>query len=532
MAQKTRLRNQVRRTADFAQKDSESRFRAIFDQTCRLMELLSPDGRVLEINQAVLSFTGIQANEIINKYLWESAWWSGSPAVQQNICSAIKQAASGSLVRMEIPYPDTSGDLHIFDFSVKPAFDDAGNVDLLIAEGHDISERKRMEEEKNQINAQLLQARKMESVGRLAGGIAHDFNNMLSAILGHTELALMRCNSANPLFEDLQAIREAARRSADLTQQLLAFARKQTITPRVLDINKSVSGTLRLLRRLLGENINLIWMPGSDVWPIKMDPSQIDQILANLCINARDAIIGSGKISVETCNISFDEAYCAAYPAYGRGEYVVLIVRDDGCGMSKETLDHIYEPFFTTKEAGSGTGLGLATVYGIVQQNSGYICVQSEPCKGTTFKVFLPKFAGATIETTAESNAKTLNSQGETVLVVEDEPEILDIYRTMLEKLGYRVLTAGTPSEAIREAKAHASDLQLLITDIIMPEMNGRDLARLISDIKPGLKCLFSSGYAAAALDNHNVPDASFEFIQKPFSMQDLAIKAREALGC
>jgi two-component system, cell cycle sensor histidine kinase and response regulator CckA len=532
MAEIARLRNPMRRKADFVRRESESRFQAIFNQTYRLMELLSPDGRVLEINQAALSFMGIQAKEIINKFLWESAWWSGSPSVQQNVRSAIKQAAEGALVRMEIPYPNAGGDLHLFDFSVKPVFGATGNVDLLIAEGHDISERKRMEEEKIQLNAQLLQARKMESVGRLAGGIAHDFNNMLSAILGHTELALMRCNPTNPLCEDLQAIRDAARRSADLTQQLLAFARKRTIAPKVLEMNKTVSGTLRLLQRLLGANINLIWMPGTDVWPIKMDPSQIDQILTNLCINARDAISGTGKITVETYNISFDEAYCASHLSCARGEYVALIVRDDGCGMSKEVLDHLFEPFFTTKEAGNGTGLGLATIYGIIQQNSGFIRVQSKPAKGTTFKIFLPRFTGAIMETTVEGNVKTFKSQGETVLVVEDEPAILDLYRTMLEKLGYRVLTAGTPSEAIREAKAHASDLQLLITDVVMPEMNGRDLARLISDIRPGLKCLFSSGYTAEAIDHYNVPDTGFEFIQKPFSMQDLALKAREALGC
>jgi PAS domain S-box-containing protein len=521
----------MRRKADFVRRESESRFQAIFNQTYRLMELLSPDGRVLEINQAAISFMGIQAKEIINKFIWESAWWSGSPAVQQNIRSAIKQAAEGALVRMEIPYPDAGGDLHLFDFSVKPVFNSAGNLDLLVAEGHDISERRRMEEEKIQLNAQLLQARKMESVGRLAGGIAHDFNNMLSAILGHTELALMRCDPANPLYEDLQAILDAARRSADLTQQLLAFARKRTIAPKVLDMNKTVSDALRLMQRLLGANINLIWLPGTDVWPIKMDSSQIDQILTNLCINARDAIGGPGKITVETYNISFDEAYCASQLSCARGEYVALIVRDDGCGMNKEVLDHLFEPFFTTKEAGNG--LGLSTIYGIVQQNSGFIRVQSKPGNGTTFKIFLPRFAGAIIETTVESNVTTLfKSQGETVLVVEDEPAILDIYRTMLEKLGYRVLTAGTPSEAIREAKAHASDLQLLITDVVMPEMNGRDLARLISNIRPGLKCLLSSGYAAAAIDHYNAPDTDFEFMQKPFSMQDLALKAREALGC
>jgi two-component system, cell cycle sensor histidine kinase and response regulator CckA len=518
----------VRRKVDFVRRESECKFQAIFNQTGRLIVLLSPEGRVLEINDAALSFLGIQAKEIANKFIWESAWGSRSPAVRRDIRRAVKQAATGATVRMEIPHHYSGGDLHLFDFSIRPAFDDDGNLDLFIAEASDISERRRMEEERIQLNAQLQQARKMESIGRLAGGIAHDFNNMLSAILGQTELALTRCNPEDPLYEDLQAIRDTAHKSADLTQQLLAFARKQTITPKILDVNKTVSGTLRMLQRLLGEDINLVWMPGSDVWQIKIDPSQIDQILTNLCINARDAISGSGKITVETCNISSDEIYCAVPSSCVHSEYVALTVRDNGCGMSKEILDHLFEPFFTTKEAGSGTGLGLATVYGIVQQNEGCIFAQSEPGKGSTFKIFLPRFACTSVETTIEGDVKAFESQGETVLVVEDEPAILDICRTMLEKLGYRVLTAGTPSEAIREAKAHSDDLQLLITDMAMPEMNGRDLARLISDIRPGLKCLFSSGHIA----HQDALDARFEFIQKPFSMQDLALKTREALGC
>ena len=331
-----------------------------------------------------------------------------------------------------------------------PLHDQSGNIIGAIERIRDITERKRAEEEKDKLQAQLLQAQKMESVGRLAGGVAHDFNNMLSAILGHAELAMMRCTPSEPIHAHLKVIEDSAHRSADLTRQLLAFARKQTVAPKVLDINDTVSGMLKMLLRLIGEDIDLVWMPGAGLWQVKIDPSQIDQLLANLCVNARDAIAGVGKVTIETENIAFDEAYCAVHPGFACGEYVMLAVSDDGCGMDKEVLDHIFEPFFTTKEVGKGTGLGLATVYGIVKQNEGFINVYSEPDKGTTFKIYLPRFVGEAMEPTAESTAETPKGHGETVLLVEDEPVILDVSREMLEQLGYTVLIAGTPGEALR----------------------------------------------------------------------------------
>ena len=394
----------------------------------------------------------------------------------------------------------------------------------------DITERKRAEEEKDALQAQLLQAQKMESVGQLAGGVAHDFNNMLSAIIGHAELAMMQCTPADPIHPNLKAIQNAAQRSADLTRQLLAFARKQTVAPKVLDLNDTVAGMLKMLLRLIGENIDLVWMPGAALWPVKLDPSQIDQVLANLCVNARDAIAGVGKVTIETENIAFDEAYCAVHPGFACGEYVLLAVSDDGSGMTKEVLDHLFEPFFTTKEVGQGTGLGLAMVYGIVKQNEGFITVYSEPAKGTTFKIYLPRFAGETLEPTAESPAETPRGRGETVLLVEDEAAILNVGQGMLERLGYRVLTAATPGEALRQAKTHAAEIQLLITDVVMPEMNGRDLAKLIRDIRPGLKCLFISGYTADVIAHRGVLEEGVIFLQKPFSMKDLASRLRQAL--
>jgi CheY-like chemotaxis protein len=287
---------------------------------------------------------------------------------------------------------------------------------------------------------------------------------------------------------------------------------------------------LKMLRRLIGEDLDLVWIPGAGLWQVKIDPSQIDQILANLCVNARDAISGVGKVIIETKNMSFDKEYCDTHAGIACGEYVMLAIGDDGCGMSKEVLDHIFEPFFTTKEMGKGTGLGLASVYGIVQQNNGFINVYSEPDKGTTFKIFLPRFVGEEIEPTVENALEVLKGHGETVLLVEDEPLIIEVSRAMLEELGYRVLIAGTSGEALRLTKTNTSVIQLLITDVVMPEMNGRDLAKMIREIKPELECLFMSGYTADVIEHHGVLDEGVNFIQKPFSIKDLALKVREVL--
>ena len=394
----------------------------------------------------------------------------------------------------------------------------------------DITERKRVEEEKTKLQDQLLQSQKMESIGRLAGGVAHDFNNMLGVILGHAEMAIDKVGSNQSCLANLEEIRKAAQRSADLTRQLLAFARKQTVSPRVIDLNKTVEAMLKMLRRLIGEDIQLNWLPVADLWPVKLDPSQIDQILANLCVNARDAIAGVGKVTIETANVSFDEAYCAAHPGFVPGDYVRLAVSDDGCGMDKEILGKLFEPFFTTKGVGKGTGLGLSTIYGIVRQNDGFINVYSEPGHGTTFRIYLPKHIGKDELIRTESLQNRLMSGQETILVVEDEAAILNLSKLMLEGQGYRVLTAGTPAEAIRLAEKHAGEIHLLMTDVVMPEMNGRDLAKKLLSLYPNLKRLFMSGYTANVIAHHNVLDEGVHFIQKPFSIKDLAAMVRKAL--
>jgi CheY-like chemotaxis protein len=364
----------------------------------------------------------------------------------------------------------------------------------------------------------------------LAGGVAHDFNNMLGVILGYTDLALMRVDLASPVHADLMAIRKAAERSANLTRQLLAFARKQTAAPKVLDLNEAVEGMLKMLRRLIGEDIDLVWLPDKNLWPVKVDPSQIDQILANLCINARDAIEGVGKLTIETGTTAFDEAYCAEHPGFVPGEYVLLAVSDDGSGMDKETQGKLFEPFFTTKEMGKGTGLGLATVYGIVKQNNGFINVYSEPGHGTTFKIYLPWHVGKAEQLKTIDSTQAISRGHETVLLVEDESAILEITTTMLEHLGYTVLAASTTGEAIRLANEHPGEIHLLITDVVMPEMNGRKVAERLMPLHPNLKLLFMSGYTSNVIAHQGVLNEGVCFIQKPFSMKDFATKVREVL--
>jgi CheY-like chemotaxis protein len=353
---------------------------------------------------------------------------------------------------------------------------------------------------------------------------------MLAVITGYTDMALEQVALDSPLHADLLAIQKAAQRSADLTRQLLAFARKQTIAPRPLDLNDTIAGLLKMLRRLIGEDIDLLWKPAGALWPVNMDPTQIDQIMANLVVNARDAISGVGKITIETGQAVFDEAYCETHAAFVPGSYVLLAVSDNGCGMDKVVLAQLFDPFFTTKPPGRGTGLGLATVYGIVKQNHGFINVYSEPEQGTTFKIYLPRHASDEVDTIA-TQAPALTPTGtETVLLVEDEAALLKLAARLLERLGYTVLAAGSPSQALQLAETHEGTIHLLLTDVIMPEMSGRDLWQRLGTLRPDLKCLFMSGYTANVIAHHGVLDDGIHFLQKPFSKEVLATKLREAL--
>ncbi len=408
----------------------------------------------------------------------------------------------------------------------------AGPETLFVAIILDITRKMQAEEERKRLEEQLFQIQKLESIGRLAGGVAHDFNNILSAIIGNAELAMMKLEKDDPLYERIQQILHAANRSKDITQQLLAFARKQTISPRVIDMNETVEGMLKMLRRLIGEDIELLWKPGHSVWPVNTDPSQIDQILANLILNASDAISGPGSITIETGNVTFDDTYAKEHAGSRPGDFVMLAVSDNGCGMDQETLACIFEPFFTTKERGKGTGLGLATVYGIVRQNNGFVNAYSEPEQGTTIKIYLPRHTGESAERETESSLsiEIPKSNGEVVLLVEDDEVTMDVARMMLNELGYRVISAGTPADALRLANEHDDELHLLLTDVIMPGMNGRELSRELQSLYPDLKVLFMSGYTDNVIAHQGVLEAGVHFLQKPFNLQTLAFRLREVL--
>jgi PAS domain S-box-containing protein len=437
---------------------------------------------------------------------------------------------AGRVWRGELVNRRKDGGRYTEEQTITPVLNGEGQISHFIAVKQDVTSRKHAEEERQTLDGQLRQAQKMESVGRLAGGIAHDFNNALGVILGHAEQAMQGLEPSERLHHHLEVMRDAALRSAKLTRQLLAFARKQTIAPRALDLNDAVAGMLNMLRRLIGEDIHLAWMPGAALWPVKMDPAQIDQILANLLVNARDAIGGVGKVTVETRNVVIDGALGSGLAGCVPGEYVMLAVGDDGCGMEQDVLDQLFEPFFTTKPVGQGTGLGLATVYGIVTQNAGSIDVSSEPGKGTTFRIYLPRVAGKIPDARADRVAEEPRGRGETVLLVEDEPAMLEIGAEILAQLGYSVLTADRPSQALSVAQAHAGEIQLLITDVVMPEMNGRELAEGLAASRPAIRSLFVSGYTSDIIAHRGVLEEGIHFLEKPFSRRDLAVKVRQAL--
>ena len=484
-------------------------------------------GKYLGCNRSFESFTGLEAQNLIGKTdrdLFAGENFDFFSQLDMEILT------TGNSVRLENLVLTREGKSLLLETVKTPFRGLDGTLHGLVSISRDITERKHAEEEREKLQEQLIQAQKMESVGRLAGGVAHDFNNMLGVILGQSELALSRLEPTQPLYSNLQEICKAANRSADLTRQLLAFARKQTVAPKVLDLNKTVGGMIEMMQRLIGEDIRLSWFPGVGLWPVKIDPTQIDQILANLCVNARDAILDTGKITIETGIATIDEAHHAMHSEAVPGDYVTLVVSDTGCGIDHAILSRLFEPFFTTKEIGKGTGLGLATVYGIVQQNNGFISVHSEPGQGASFEIYLPRYEGETDQMPEGSKMELPVRGHETILIAEDESMVLQMTKRMLEMQGYKVLTADKPSKAIQMAQEYIDEIHLLLTDVVMPDMNGRDLARKLLSYYPQLKTLFMSGYTANVIAHHGVLDDSLHFIQKPFKMDNLTVKIREVL--
>ena len=493
-------------------RESEEKYRSILESMDDVAYICSSEYVIEYLNPAMVKWIGHNAT---GKLCYQAIHGLDEKCL---VCFHDK-VMLGKVIKTEVISTKDNKPYHC---SFSPVSNKGGSVSML-AIYRDIGDLKKME-------AQLQQSQKMESVGRLAGGVAHDYNNVLTVITGYTELAMMETDPTSNLYDHLNQIFMAAKRAINITRQLLAFARKQTIAPKVLDLNENIETMFKMLRRLIGEDIDLAWLPGTNLWSVKMDPSQIDQILVNLCVNSRDAIEGVGKITIETSKVTLDEAYCDDHTGFVPGEFVLLAVSDNGCGMKKEILNNIFEPFYTTKAVEKGTGLGLSTVYGIVKQNNGFINVYSEPSQGTMFKIYLRPHEGKSVDTLEESMSEIPQGQGETIMLVEDDLPILKLAKKMLHGLGYKVLAANSPQKALGLAEEHAGEIHLLVTDVIMPEMNGLELSEQLKSLYPDLKCMFMSGYTANAIAHHGVLDKGVHFIQKPFSKSDLATIVRKVL--
>jgi len=443
-----------------------------------------------------------------------------------NPCTIEKVKQSGKDVVLEHRHYDARGNARYVEIHASPIFDSQGNVVQVIESTIDITERRNLEE-------QFLQAQKMEAVGRLAGGVAHDFNNVLTAIMGYSELALDALPEEHPEHNHIEEIRKAGERAAALTRQLLAFSRKQILQPEVLCLNEVVSGMTKMLRRMIPEDVELVAVLDPALERVKLDPTQMEQVLMNLAVNARDAMPKGGKLTLETANVELDLAYSRSHPEVQPGNYVMLAVSDTGCGMDEATQARIFEPFFTTKEKSKGTGLGLSTVYGIVKQSGGSIFVYSEPGKGTAFKIYLPRVdevpgeRGPVVE---KRPGPALPQGAETVLVAEDDETLRRLIYEILQSSGYAVLEAGRGEEALRLAGEHAGPIHLLITDMVMPGMGGRDLAVRLAALRPGTRVLYVSGYTDDAIVRHGVLEPGLAFLQKPFKPEALLHKVREVL--
>ena len=502
-----------------ALRDSERRFRSITEQVVEMVFVTDNTGRLTYASSVMEQMFGYSAHEAKGQLI-------AGYVVEEEILRALvifHDTLQGCLTDQihEFKFMKKNGSLFYGEIHMRH-YQDQDTVGL-IGLIRDTTIRRQSEEAKAKLEAQLQQSQKMEMVGRLAGGIAHDFNNMLSVILGHSEMGLELLDPSQLLYADFEAIRKAATRSADLTRQLLAFSRKQIVLPKILELNVVVEELLPMLQRLIGENIKLVWIPDSKLPLLKIDPSQIDQILINLVVNARDAITGNGTITLESRGISVSgsASEVSSTEEHGVG-YVTLFVIDDGCGIDQNDIAHIFEPFFTTKEQGKGTGLGLSTVYGIVKQNNGTIDCHSEPGKGTTFTIHLPAYRASLKTDRMSLPEQSSDKRHQTILLVEDEPSFLNLCKLMLERNGYNVLEAGTAAEAVRIAKTYPGRIELLLTDVIMPEMNGSELSKKLFATRPDLKTLFMSGFTADVITHNTLLDTSVNFIHKPFNIKSL----------
>jgi two-component system, cell cycle sensor histidine kinase and response regulator CckA len=517
-----------RKRAEEALQTSEDRFRRLLQNSNDIILVLDSDCIQTSVDGPIERILGFKADELIGTNGLDYIHPGDLERVRTILTEALQQPAATRRVEYRIRHKN-GGWVTVEAVGINLLQDPL--VKGILLNSRDISERKHAEEERSKLQEQLQQAMKMEAVGRLAGGIAHDFNNLLTAISGNVELARLDLESPDHLALHLDEINKAAESATSLTRQLLAFSRRQIIEPKVVSLNELIVNLQKMLIRLIGEDISLYSHLEEALGSVQIDPGQFEQVLINLAINARDAMPNGGKLHIETANLELDEKYCKNHREIHPGKYVFLAMSDTGQGMSEEVKRHLFEPFFTTKPKGHGTGLGLATIFGIVKQAGGSVEVYSEVGLGTTIKIYLPRIEKQAKKLTQNDVSLDLVSSGETILLVEDEASVRELALVMLKRLGYKAFPASNAEEAFRIQKEYPGRIDLLMTDVVMPGMNGRELSERLLPLQPEMKVLFTSGYTEDVVVHHGIVDQSINFISKPYSMQALARKIREVLG-
>ena len=505
-----------------AEGDLHMRERAIeaVSQGILITDPGKPDNPIVYVSQGFTSMTGYMSQEALGRPCRFLQGPGTDPAAVTTLREAVRD---GRACAVELLNFRKDGTPFWNNLAISPVKDAAGRVTNFVGVQTDVTARRQLE-------SQFLQAQKMEAVGRLAGGIAHDFNNLLSVILSYAEMIGDDLKPDEPLRLDIQEIRTAALRATDLTRQLLAFSRQQVLETRVLSLNQVLAGMEKMVARLLGADIEVTLLPAAGLGHVRSDPGQVEQIIMNLAVNARDAMRHGGNLTIETANVELDEDYARIHHEVRPGSYVVMAVSDTGDGMDKETLARIFEPFFTTKDKGKGTGLGLATVFGIVKQSGGHIFVYSEPAKGSTFKIYFPRVGAAVEALPAAQAAPEPDHSGGTILLVEDEDQVRSLARTILRRQGYVVLVAPNGGEALLICEQHGGNIDLLLTDVVLPRMSGRQLSERLAPLRPAMRVLYMSGYTDDAILQHGIIDSGVAFLQKPFTPTSLMRKVSEVL--
>ena len=516
-----------RRAAEGALRESEERFRVLFESSPDACYIVTAQGHFSAINRAAEDMLGYSRADVLGKTAIDLGLIH--PTSMDAAASIAMQCLSGAPAPpTELLILHSSGrEVAVESRAVPVSFRDGGAI---LSTSRDISARKRAEAEQRRLEDQLRQTSKMEAVGRLAGGVAHDFNNLLTGIRGFTDILISGVRPGDAAHADLLQIQQATQRGASLTGQLLAFSRKQVVDPVVVDLNRLLLGAMRIVERLIGEDVQVDFEPGADLRAVRVDPSSMEQVLINLAVNARDAMPQGGVLRIETASVEADEAFCALHLDARPGPHIRLSVIDTGVGMSKGVMSRLFEPFFTTKEPGRGTGLGLSIIYGIVQQVGGFVLVESDVGAGSTFRVYLPAVEERPIEPVLSVESE-LPRGNETILLVEDEALVRSLVTKFLQNQGYRVLSAARGSDAIQMASLEGASIHLLLSDVILPNLNGRQIYEKLAQGRPTLRVLFMSGYTENIIARHGVLEAGFFFVQKPFSLKELARKVREALG-